>query len=151
MSTNGVIKNSCTNAIVEVRDLLSSDSPRSVVTERIDKLLRSGTLNASFEQLRGSPAFWATLKGSLWAYLSHFGPCQLFLTMSVADLIDPLIFMQIDSTLTFEDARGLSSRIRANLLAANPVAATTIFHRRVESVLNNFLFGETRPFGAIEA
>lgn len=62
LSTNGVINNSSKNAIVEVRDPLCNDSTRSVVTERIHKLLRSGTLNASFEQLRGSPAFWATLK-----------------------------------------------------------------------------------------
>lgn len=59
---------------MEIRELLSSNSTRDVVTERIDKLLRSA-LNASFEELRGSPAFWATLKRSSWAYLTNFGPC----------------------------------------------------------------------------
>lgn len=63
--------------------------------------------------------------------------------------------MQIDSRLSFDDARKLSTRKRADLLASNRVAASTIFHRRVQSIFNNFLrnrlFGETKPFGEREA
>lgn len=59
--------------------------------------------------------------------------------------------MQIDPNLCFDEARGLGSKQRAELLAAHPVHATTIFHRRCQSILENFLFGETKPFQEIDA
>lgn len=41
----------------------------------------------------------------------------------------------------------LSSTERANILANNPVAANETFYRRVSSRIENFLFGNTKPFG----
>lgn len=76
---------------------------------------------------------------------------SIFLTLSVADLIDPYIFIQIDRSLTFQAARQLSSRRRAELLANNPLAATKMFHRRVQSLFENFLCGQTSPFFEIGA
>lgn len=144
-----------TNAIIDVKKLLDDDATDFQISNRIDKLLRSGTLNASFETLRGTPAFWSTLQRESWAYLVRFGPCQLFVTISVADIIDPYIYMEIgqpvDSSLTFDEARNLSTKQRADLLAKHPVAANTLFHRRVQSFFDNFLFGHTRPFGNIRA
>lgn len=151
LATNARLRDACTNALIDIRELLSANAHCDVVAQRIDKLLRSGTLSASFETLRGSPAFWADLKRTSWAYLTHFGPCQLFLTMSVADLHDPFVYMQVDPSLTLEDARQLSSSKRAECLANNPVQATTVFHRRVQSLFDNFLFGQTSPFGDIKA
>lgn len=151
LSAKAHLRHRCTKAIINVRELLSGDFPPPVIARRIDKLLRTGTLNASFENLPGSPPLSATLRSKSWAYLTHFGPCQLFLTLSVADMIDPYVFMQIDQSLTFEAARALPTRKRADLFSTNPVAATTIFHRRVRSLFDNFLFGETSPFFEIEA
>lgn len=56
----------------------------------------------------------------------------LFLIMSAADLTDPLVFMNIDEKLTFDDAKKLTPQQRANMLAANPDAANDIFHKRVD-------------------
>lgn len=57
--------------------------------------------------------------------------------------------MQLDESLTFDTARSLTTKQRADKLAANPVAATTVFHRRIQSLFDKFLFGHTRPFGSI--
>lgn len=141
LSSHAPIRRSSSNAIVEVRELLSSALPADLISSRIDRLLRSRVLNASFETLRRSPAFWAALKRTSWAYLIRFDPCQLFVTIIAADLIDPYVYCQIKSTMTIEEARSLSSR-RTDFLASNPVAAVTIFHRRIQSILDNFLFGE---------
>lgn len=74
------------------------------------------------------------------------------MTISVADLIDPFLFiMLVDPALSFEDAQALTAKNRADMLAENPVAATTVFHRRVEYILDNFLFGKTSPFGQVNA
>lgn len=78
LSANANIRDTCTKALIDIRELLSGDLPSFVVAGRIEKLIRSGILNASVEKLRGSPAFWATLKRTSWAYLTHFGPCQFF-------------------------------------------------------------------------
>lgn len=151
LSSKANLRDTCTSAIVDVREPLSARLPREIVAKRIDKLLRIGVLSASFETLRGSPAFWASLRKTSWAYLTHFGPCQIFLTLSVADLIDPYVFMQIDRSLTIDEARAFPTRRRADLLANNPGATTTIFHRRVQSLFDNFLCGESSPFLEIEA
>lgn len=151
LSMNARIIDKCSNAIMNVRKLLEGNLPRQEIIKRIDKLIRSGTISASFEKLKGSPAYWARMKRTAWTYLTFFGPCQLFVTMSVADLTDPFIFMEIDSNLSYVDASNLSSQKRAQYLAENPVVANCVFHRRVQSLLDNFLFGKTRPFGQIEA
>ena len=71
--------------------------------------------------------------------------------MSAADLTDPFVFMHADSNLSFEDAKKLSAKERANLLSNNPVAANEVFHNRVNSLFDTFLFGKTKPFGEIKA
>lgn len=53
------------------------------------------------------------------------------------------------STFVLSSGLLLSPQQLANMLAPNPVAATKIFHRRLQSLLNNLLFGETRPFGTV--
>lgn len=65
--------------------------------------------------------------------------------------MDPYVFMEVDHSLSFETAAKLSGQERARLLAENPLAASTIFHRRVETLFDHFLFGKTAPFGEIRA
>lgn len=126
LAANAPLRRRTTNSILEIRQLLNEDLPPASLSARIDSLLRSGSINASFETLRGSPAFWASIKCQAWAYLVRFGPCQCFITMSVADAIDRFVFTQIDPNLTFDEASVLCSRQRADLLAQNPVAATIV-------------------------
>lgn len=71
--------------------------------------------------------------------------------MSAADLTDPFVFMNIDERLSFDDAKNLTPQQRSNMLAENPVAANEIFHKRIDSQSENFLFGKTRPFDDIRA
>lgn len=71
--------------------------------------------------------------------------------MSPADLMDPYVFLQIDPSLTFDRAAALYPKHRADLLANRPLEASTIFHRRVSSLFENFLFDETRHFGELAA
>ena len=151
LTMNAHIKNKCSNALIEVKSLLSSDISKQSIVRRIEKLLRSGVLSVSYEQLRGSPAYWAGMSKKAWTYLTVFGPCNIFLTMSAADLTDPLVFMCADSNLSFTEAKNLSPKQRANILANNPVAANEIFHKRINSLFDTFLFGNTKPFGEIEA
>ncbi|KAI0562893.1 Helitron helicase-like protein [Gracilaria domingensis] len=125
LCTHAPLRGGSNHALMEVRELLSSSLPSTVIARRIDSLVRSGTLSASFEALRGSPAFWACLKRKSWAYLTRFGPCQLFVTMSAADVKDPHVYCEADDSLSIERARDLTATERADILASNPVAAVT--------------------------
>ena len=151
LSLNAPIRDRTSRAVLEVKDMLSEDDNLPQIQSRIEYLIRSGALNACFETLRGTPAFWSRLGKTAWAYLSIFGPCQLFISLSPADLIDPFVFMQINEDLNFEEASNLNPAQRAEMLANNPVAASTIFQRRLDALLKNFLFGHSRPFGEIRA
>jgi len=73
------------------------------------------------------------------------------MTISAADLTDPFVFMNADTNLSYKESSNLTPQQRANILANNPIAANEIFHRRVNSVFDNVLFGKTKPLGEIKA
>lgn len=91
------------------------------------------------------------IRKDAWNYLTVFGPCQIFLTMSAPDLQDPCVCMQADPTLNLEEALKLSSAERGERLAKNPAAAAKIFQRRIDALLLSFLLGNAKPFGEIRA
>lgn len=133
------LRSKTTNAILSVLSLLDKQGSEAKVAEEIDSMMRSGCLSASFHTVRGSSAFWAKMKRLSWAYLTVFVPCQIFITMSPANLFDPYVFMQINRDMMFQQVAGSLCKKRTSLLAANPFAASTIFHRRVEFLVKEFL------------
>eukprot|EP00172_Hildenbrandia_rubra_P001546 Plantae.Rhodophyta-Hildenbrandia_rubra.ctg21115.p1 GENE.Plantae.Rhodophyta-Hildenbrandia_rubra.ctg21115~~Plantae.Rhodophyta-Hildenbrandia_rubra.ctg21115.p1 ORF type:complete len:567 (+),score=72.75 Plantae.Rhodophyta-Hildenbrandia_rubra.ctg21115:1595-3295(+) len=121
------------------------------IEARINGMIRSGRLSASFETLKGAPAFWRQIKKDAWSYLTSFGACQVFMTLSAADTVDPNVCMAADPSLTREDALKLTAKERGELLAKNPVAASKSFQRRIDALLNHVLFGKSQPFGKVIA
>lgn len=49
----------------------------------------------------------------------------MFMKMSVADVIEPHVYMEIDKSLKYEDAAHVTGKERCKRLAYNPLAATT--------------------------
>ena len=114
------IKKRCSDAIIEVKSLLSLSRSKTEMISKIDRLLENSALSVSYENLKGSGAFWASMGRKAWTYLVVFGPCNFFLTMSAADSTDPFVFMNANSNLSFEQASKLTPKERANILASNP-------------------------------
>lgn len=67
LAANAPIRSKSTRALLEIREALEEDCTYEELTSPIDYLLRSGVLNASFENLKVSPVFWADLKSTCWA------------------------------------------------------------------------------------
>lgn len=74
----------------------------------------------------------------------------LFLTLSSADSMWPEGFVEVSNgTLTIEQARKLSVKDRAELMAQNPVRMTLAWKKRIRAFLDFVIRGESKPLGDI--
>lgn len=151
LATHGNLRRSVKRQLQNIRDMVDRGESEADIEKRVECLMRSGKLNAQFERMKSTGAFWAELKRKSWSYLTCHGPCQIFMTLSAADVLDPNVYMQIKPGMTRKEALALSAKSRGELLAQNPVAAQIAFNRRVEALFKHALFGKTKIFGIIDA
>ena len=102
------------------------------------------------KNIRGTSAYWNTIKSDLFALIRQLGPPTLFLTISANDLgwIDLYEVMKKVGVHLPGPASELTSSQRAKLLSANPVIAAHHFHHRWKC-LKTFIFGPNGPFGKL--
>lgn len=78
------------------------------------------------------------------------GPPSYFLTLYFADSMWPQGFIEISNgKLSIEQAKQLSVKERAELMANNPVRVTLAWKRRVKAFLDFEINGESKPLGDI--
>lgn len=151
LSTNAPLAKKVKKELHVIRNMVEIEEDRKLVEKKIEQVIRSGRLSAQFEAMPSTAACWAQLRRDAWDYLIRYGPCQLLITVSSPDVVDPNVYMQIDPTLDRESALKLTSKQRADLLAENPVAAAKVFNRRMEVLFKDVIFEKAKLFGNVRA
>lgn len=128
---------------------ISHAKPNKIVP---DSFLQRIANRVSFhvDDIPGSYSDMMKFRGDLLSMMKKHGPPSLFLTLSSADTIWAKGFVEmILGKLSIEEARKLTAKERADLMAENPVLATMAWKRRLQTIIDLILNGMSKPVGDI--
>ncbi len=106
------------------------------------------------KQLRGTPAYWRTVKYDAVAMVRQLGIPTWFLTLSAADLhwydtLAPLFQLQYGRIPTEEEVTNLSGRDRCHLLRSHPVTAVRLCNQKINAFFSKVLKGSQQPLRSL--
>ena len=112
--------------------------------QQIEENLIDSNINSVFERIRGTEAFWKIPRNDLNCMANEYGPCTFFVTLSPGEWMWPELGDYIKKVNGWSnDKRSISE-----LVAADPVSATTFIHNRFDAVMA-YLLSDDNPIGKI--
>ena len=103
-------------------------------------------------KMRGTIAYWQSVKMDLLAMFRTLGPPTFFITLTADDMNWPdLLYVlanQAGMNISKEDVDGLSSEQKCELLCSDPITTARHFWQRFQKFIA-FMKGSSKPIGEI--
>lgn len=148
MTAHKPISGAVQNAVKELVNLTKQSPSLNIPDSTISSL--SKRIGVFLSDIRGSLSDMQKFRKDILSMMQKHGPPSFFLTLSSADSLWPEGFVEaLNASITLSEARTLSSKQRAYILAQNPVRKTMAWKRRVQAFLDFILEGESKPLGTI--